>query len=403
MVSTPSPPKTPDPYRTAQAQGSSNVDTAIAQTALNNANAVTPYGSVVYNQRTDVNGRPMSYQMEYDVFDKKGKVKRRDTRDIPLWESVTTLTPEMQEIFDKQTELQSYLMGAARDQFGRINDKISTPLNFDDLPEWERAAATPDFGYNATTGEFEGLMPFRERAEAAYLSRANPQIERDRAALESRLAAQGITPGSAAYETAMDRYGRQANDLRTQAILAGGQEMNQAAGLLSQAFSQNMQARDFNNDIRAKMMQERITERSQPINEITALMSGGQVTVPQAQPYRPAQFAPPDIQGNVWQAANMDMQKYQSAVQQSNAAMSGLFGMGSSLIGGLFSMSDRRVKTGVVKLGELANGLPFYAFRFKSGGPVQFGVMAQEVQAVAPDAVVEIGGILHVDYARAAA
>ena len=42
-----------------------------------------------------------------------------------------------------------------------------------------------------------------------------------------------------------------------------------------------------------------------------------------------------------------------------------------------------------------------YAYRYVFGGPVQIGVMAQEVETIKPHAVAEIGGIKHVNYAEA--
>lgn len=63
--------------------------------------------------------------------------------------------------------------------------------------------------------------------------------------------------------------------------------------------------------------------------------------------------------------------------------------------------SDRRIKTDISRVGTLDNGLPVYVYRFKHGGPMQIGVMAQEVERVKPHAVAEIGGIKHVNYAEA--
>ena len=42
-------PAAPDPYRTSAANQQGNVNTAIAQTHLSNANEVNPFGSVKYD------------------------------------------------------------------------------------------------------------------------------------------------------------------------------------------------------------------------------------------------------------------------------------------------------------------------------------------------------------------
>jgi hypothetical protein len=64
-------------------------------------------------------------------------------------------------------------------------------------------------------------------------------------------------------------------------------------------------------------------------------------------------------------------------------------------------LSDRRVKTDVSQVGTLDNGLPVYAYRYIWGGPMQIGVMAQDVEKVNPEAVTEFGGIKAVNYAEA--
>jgi hypothetical protein len=56
MVSAPSPPPAPDPYKTAQYQAELNRDAAISQQGLNMVNQVTPYGTLQYA------AKPNTYQ-----------------------------------------------------------------------------------------------------------------------------------------------------------------------------------------------------------------------------------------------------------------------------------------------------------------------------------------------------
>jgi hypothetical protein len=52
-------------------------------------------------------------------------------------------------------------------------------------------------------------------------------------------------------------------------------------------------------------------------------------------------------------------------------------------------------------LGRLDNGLGFYRFTYSGGHRVYVGVMAQEVQAVVPEAVMRArDGYLKVDYGK---
>lgn len=50
-------------------------------------------------------------------------------------------------------------------------------------------------------------------------------------------------------------------------------------------------------------------------------------------------------------------------------------------------LSDRRAKTDIARVGTLDSGLPVYLFRYKGSKLPQMGVMADEVEAVAPHAV----------------
>jgi len=74
-------------------------------------------------------------------------------------------------------------------------------------------------------------------------------------------------------------------------------------------------------------------------------------------------------------------------------------------VAGLAALSDRRFKTDIVRLGTLDNGLPLYAFVYKDDPEkrVNFGLMAQDVELVKPEAVYEVNGIKVVNYTLACA
>jgi hypothetical protein len=59
---------------------------------------------------------------------------------------------------------------------------------------------------------------------------------------------------------------------------------------------------------------------------------------------------------------------------------------GSSGFGAI--VSDRRLKRDVMRIGQRADGLPLYAFRYLWDRAVRFGVMAQDVLKVKPEAVI---------------
>lgn len=49
--------------------------------------------------------------------------------------------------------------------------------------------------------------------------------------------------------------------------------------------------------------------------------------------------------------------------------------------------SDRRLKTEITKIGSFPDGLGIYSYRYKAGGPMHMGVMADEVAEIRPHAL----------------
>ena len=73
-------------------------------------------------------------------------------------------------------------------------------------------------------GPADSFSADRQRVEESLYGRINPQLARDRQALETRLQDQGIRYGSQAYNQAMDDWNRQSTDARLAVTAAGGQE-----------------------------------------------------------------------------------------------------------------------------------------------------------------------------------
>lgn len=115
------------------------------------------------------------------------------------------------------------------------------------------------------------------------------------------------------------------------------------------------------------------------------------------------------IQGNYGQNGTTT----QSSPIYSNpgaSALGGILGLGSlatpgssgvSALGNIFGKSDRRLKTDIRLIGKSFDGQNIYSYRFLGEPQTQIGLMAQEVETLRPDAVVEIEGVKHVDYAKA--
>lgn len=468
----PKAPEPPDPQETAAAQTGTNVSTAVANSILGNVNQKTPYGSLTY-------GQSGTYKWTDPTSGK--------TYDLPIMTATQTLSPEQQKILDQNNQTNLNLATLATNQSGKLNNLLSTPFTLGGapaagdpskltMPNYQQFGGGPQLQtqignagniQNSIAGAGDITKTYGtdyasnvQEVQDALMARMQPSLDKDRAALETRLANQGIQIGTAAYNSAMDDFSRQTNDARYGAILNAGQEQSRLAGLAQQQaifqnqaqqqqFGQNqaqaqfgnqaqqqaytqaannaqfantaaqqmyqnqntatagnntLQDQRFNaqqamidaqNQARSQYINEQFALRNQPINEIIGLMGGAQVQNPNFVPTEGVQMPTVDYAGLVQQNYANQMGAYNSQLAQSNSLLGGLFGLGSSLI----MASDERVKEDIEKVGKV-DGQNIYRFRYKSGGPMQLGVMAQEVEDDHPEAVREIGGVKHVDYGR---
>ena len=87
----------------------------------------------------------------------------------------------------------------------------------------------------------------RSSVENALMQRMAPQLSQDRAALETKLANQGLSAGTQAYDQGIDEFNRQVNDARLGAIINAGGEQSRIAGLgIAQGqFANQGQERDY--------------------------------------------------------------------------------------------------------------------------------------------------------------
>lgn len=331
-------PEPPDPMETAQSQTGMNVGTAIANQLLGMTNQNTPQGRLRYRQ---IGSTPI------DIMGQNFNV--------PRFEANTRLNPAQRRLQRTQGQAQQNLAEVARDQSGRIGALLGRPMNARGAPDvraprLQRVGDGPRLQTDYET-DFSGD---RQRVEDALMSRLNPSLDRDRAALEARLSGQGIKQGSAAYAEAMDELNRTGTDARMQAILAGGQEQSRLTGLTrdeamfgndarQQGFSNRMAGAGFNNNaaqtgfgnqraLRGDFLSEMFANRNQPINEIGALLGTGQVQSPQFANTPTPQMPTTDFAGIQANNYQQQLQRQQLQQQGGQGLLGGLFGLGSSAI-----------------------------------------------------------------------
>jgi len=342
----------------ASAQTSANTEAALLQGALNRVGQDTPFGTITWAPDPNAPLQTVRHQV--------GKNDFYTTQEPVSYVAKTTLSPDQQRILDLTEQGQIGLGEIGVGTLGNIGEAISPKLDFG------------QFGAVPGSAEAGG----RNALSDALFARLNPQLDRSRAARENQLANQGITQGSEAWNNAQDDLARAENDARLAATIGADAEQTRALQSRQQQISELLQS------------------RSVPINEITALLSGGQVQMPGAAsaPVPQTTVQPTNVSNLYAQEAAM---KQQSAGQGSALAGQGLGTLAQ--LGMMYAMSDEAVKRDIVPIEDALSAINAArpaTYRYKDGfghrADNHAGIIAQSVDGI-PGAVVEIDGIKHVD------
>lgn len=265
---------------------------------------------------------------------------------VPQYNQTTKLSDAQQAIKD-QTDKASLNLGTiANNQSAFLNDYLGKPvdLSSENVSKYINDHFTDDF---------------------------NKQQDRQRTDLQTQLSNQGVKLGSAAYTNALNDYSTQ----RANAY-------------------DNMYGNQYNSAV-----QQLLSQRNQPLNEISALLGGSQVQTPTfGAGTNQGSIPTTDYAGIVNQNYQNQLGAYNTKMGQYNSVIGGLFGLGGKIIG----LSDERAKKNIKPLGKLM-GEKIYEYEYKEGmGQAKgkhIGVMAQEVEKKNPDAVVRgDDGYRRVDY-----
>jgi len=377
-------PESPDPIATVNRQAELNQEAALDQARLNRIDEITPLGSTRFGENFDQVAFDAA-QADFDaaqpeIGGKAGRIvggqtigETPDPFDFTSFSRTTTLNPTAQATFEEQQNLGLNLSQLASTQTGRVAGALGQTSDFSGLPGLDPS--------------LEG----RQTAEDALFDRQAGRLRQrfgdEQAALDTRLANQGIQAGSSAFNRSQESFGRTRNDAfenaRLSAIVGGGQEQSRLFGLSQAARQQGIA--------------EQLTLRNQPINDISALLSSSQVQIPNFGGIAQVGVGAPDFLGAQQQALNQQNLAAQSQQQLAN----NLFGLGVGLgAASILKFSDRRLKKNIHKIGQLRNGLNVYTFNYIWDDHKYIGVMADEVKEIAPHAVININGFDHVDYSE---
>jgi hypothetical protein len=222
-----------------------------------------------------------------------------------------------------------------------------------------------------------------------------------------------MAAAQAEFQNAAQNQGyQQALGAGTFANAAQGQQYSQDAGRasfanasLAQQLAQQQSIFNAQNAQRNQSMQEQYAQRNQPLNEISALMSGSAVSQPNWLNSPSSQIATTDIGGLINNNFNQQMQNYQAQSANTNNLLGGLLGLGGKL-GGAAIMSDERVKDVGPKMATVfaadpdgeKHTLPIYAFNYKDdpSSTTHIGPMAQDVEKIDKSAVTTRKGVKHI-------
>lgn len=439
----PSPPQAPDPVVTANAQGAANIEAARLTTTLGRTDQVTPYGNLTWSQGSgaptfDQSGYDTAlrnYQADLDNWNSRGgggdaprTVERSafTTNPADKWTSTITLDPRAQALLDQDLATRQGLSGATNSALTRTTATLardpttglpaaadaqgalaSAAGNFtdpaNDLARSQQLAASggqlaggqlarlnelygTDFNYDNVAAMPQANEQARRAVEDALYGRAtsrlDPQYQQTHSDLDSRLAAQGITQGSAAYDREQQNLGRTQNDAyqnaRDSAVanstsemaklfsmgLAGrqqgvteantlralpsqeatlaaqlnsgfgadnrgyyGTELGQESAIPGIATSEyNMQASE-----RGTALAEQNAQRDRVLNELNALRTGSQVTMPQfGGQVAGAQVGAAPVAQSAYNNYQGALSNYNAQVGSQNSLMSGLAGLGGA-------------------------------------------------------------------------
>lgn len=248
-------------------------ETAAAQTGTNVSTAVANAYLNNVNQITPDGSLSFDATGEYDFEDPASGA----TYKIPTFTATQTLSPQQQAIKTQTDAAELNLAGLSNSQSARLDSLLSQPVNLNN-----------------------------EATEARLFElgrkRLDPALERDREGLRTQLVNQGVRMGTEAYDREMSRFDEGRNDAYNQLLLGG----------------------------RGQAVQETLAERNQPINEITALLSGSQVSQPNFVGTSQQQIPTTDYAGLVNSNYGQQMNQWGQQNQNRNQIIGGLFGLGAA-------------------------------------------------------------------------
>ena len=332
-------PKSPDYAGAAVASGQASKEVTRDQTWANRPDMNTPWGK--------------------QSWDSAAAIDPATGQPVTQWTSNINLNPAEQASLEGQQRIGAAKTGTAESLLGQVAGATKDPFNWDAMPD------TPGSVGDAQSSAYQKLA-----------GNLQPGRGQQQEALHARLLSSGLPEGSEAWKRAeqglQDQWTSQDKSMQGQAMSEGRADVSTQSQIRQQAISEEAQRRGMS------------------LNELNALLTGSQVSMPQGFAGAPNTTAGVAKGTDYLGAANS-----QGSFNTANKNPGTDWG---SAIGGVASaaamFSDRRLKKNVKALGG-----GWYEFEYIWGGGKQTGVMAQELLLTRPELVhIHPSGYLMVDY-----
>ena len=271
-------PKAPDYTKLSKQDAEAQQELLKQQTYANRVNQYGPQGSIKYKPKYNKNG-------------------------TTTWTQTTTLSPEQQDIYNKQTGVSSGLLGAAQSFLPSVQGMS---------PYLDESQLSADL-VNPGESYIDASMRYMQ-----------PQLDRQKQQLDTQLANQGLMAGSEAYRNAQTDLGDQQQRAMLQAIM-GGIDKSQTA--------------------RAMDLQEQQTLQNYPLQLLNMLRSGEQAQMPNYQGYTPAaQGQAANTMGAAQAGYGADINNYNAELAQGQGLIgAGIQGLGLAGLAGIGPLSGLRL------------------------------------------------------------
>ncbi len=426
-------PAPPDYTGAAKEQAAASRENVITQNFANRPEVYTPWGA--------------------QTWDTSAIIDPATGQQVTQWQQNVSLTPELQNALNSQIATQQGRSNLASGFMQRVGEAYSKPFDWQNLPGMTAPTAPgqlqtdiADYSPGLATAYNFGNAPelpsydtsYRDRIAQSLIERMQPQQDYSRQQLETQLSNQGFKQGTAAYDRALQNLAMQQAAERYNAFDVAGQEaarqygsslqarqqaineaisqggfqnqalaqagsmdiarqqaMNQAMG---QQYGLGQQYSDAMNQLRQQAIAEQAQQRGMSLNEMNALLSGQQVSMPEFPSFAQAGRAEtPDLLG----AAQAQYSSALDAYNAQQAAAGGLLGGLTNIAGAAipFAFSDIRLKSNIERVGTHPVGVGIYEYDIFDRR--ERGVIAQELMDVRPDLVAKHHtGYLMVNYEK---